>query len=138
MEMVDGRRWEAALESPRELRERWGEVIDRFVFGSIYRHGLFNGDPHPGNYLFHEDGTVTFIDFGCVKRFGPDQVAKMGAIADAVITGDAPALRQGFVDAGFLVATDRKLDDQRLLDWYRLSYEPVLSAQPYTFTKQFA
>ena len=29
----------------------------------------FNGDPHPGNYLFRPDGRVTFLDFGLVKRF---------------------------------------------------------------------
>ncbi len=29
------------------------ETIYRFAFGGIYRVGVFNGDPHPGNYLFH-------------------------------------------------------------------------------------
>ena len=32
-------------------------------------HRVFNGDPHPGNYRFHADGTVTFLDFGLVKRW---------------------------------------------------------------------
>ena len=43
------------------------EIIYRFVFSSILEHGMFNGDPHPGNYLFADDGSVTFLDFGCVK-----------------------------------------------------------------------
>ena len=55
----------------QELRDRWGEVVYRFFFGSIARFGMFNADPHPGNYLFHDDGTVTFLDFGCVKRLSP-------------------------------------------------------------------
>jgi hypothetical protein len=28
--------------------------------------GRFNADPHPGNYFFHDDGRVTFLDFGCI------------------------------------------------------------------------
>ena len=28
----------------------------------------FNADPHPGNYKFHEDGRVTFLDHGCVQE----------------------------------------------------------------------
>ena len=32
---------------------------------------MFNADPQPGNYLFHDDGSVSFLDFGCVKRFEP-------------------------------------------------------------------
>jgi hypothetical protein len=31
----------------------------------------FNGDPHPGNYLFHRGGRVTFLDFGLVRHFSP-------------------------------------------------------------------
>jgi len=138
MEMVDGRRWEAALESPKQLRDRWGEVINRFVWASLERHGLFNADPHPGNYLFHEDGTVTFLDFGCVKRFTEEQRRKFNALPEAVIAGDAAALHRGFVALGFLPAADRKVDEQRLLEWYRLAYEPMLAPQPYTYTKRFA
>ena len=44
-------------------------MIFRFAQGSIHRDGVFNGDPHPGNYRFHDDGTVTFLDFGLVKRW---------------------------------------------------------------------
>src|SRR5205807_7122169 len=71
MQMVHGRRWPASGEVDQELPDRWGEAINRFFFGSIARFGVFNADPHPGNYLFHDDGTVTFLDFGCVKRLTP-------------------------------------------------------------------
>jgi len=30
-----------------------------------------HADPNPGNYLFHPDGTVTLIDFGCMKQLSP-------------------------------------------------------------------
>ncbi len=39
------------------------------MFGSLYQLLAFNGDPHPGNYLFHPGGRVTFLDFGLVKHF---------------------------------------------------------------------
>ena len=68
-EYVDALRWSAALEQPQALRDQWGQVIARFSYGSVYVHGAINVDTHPGNYLFHEDGRVTFLDFGCVSRF---------------------------------------------------------------------
>ena len=49
-------------------RDLAAETIFRFVFGSLYRLHAFNGDPHPGNYLFRPGGRVTFLDFGLVKR----------------------------------------------------------------------
>ena len=34
-----------------------------------FHHRVLHADPHPGNYLFGEDGRVAVLDFGCVKRF---------------------------------------------------------------------
>src|SRR5205807_7896631 len=35
MQLVHGARWEAAVDASQALRDRWGEVIDRFFYGSI-------------------------------------------------------------------------------------------------------
>ena len=59
----------------RTERNLAAEALYRFVFGSLYRLHAFNGDPHPGNYLFRPGGQVTFLDFGLVKHFTPDEVA---------------------------------------------------------------
>ncbi|HWW54376.1 MAG TPA: AarF/ABC1/UbiB kinase family protein, partial [Acidimicrobiales bacterium] len=92
MQYVDAMRWAAAIQAPKEQRDAWGRTIAIFAFGSLYNHHIFNADPHPGNYLFHEDGTVTFLDFGCVKRFTPERVSVMSALVDAALACDAPAL----------------------------------------------
>ena len=34
----------------------------------IFEHGVFNGDPHPGNVLLMPDGRLGLIDYGQVKR----------------------------------------------------------------------
>ena len=54
-----------------ERRAHYASVLWRFVFKSILVEGVFNADPHPGNYLFHEDGRVTFLDFGSVQVLEP-------------------------------------------------------------------
>src|SRR5207302_11508963 len=89
---VRARRWSEVTAAGPAIRSRWGETIFRFVFASLHRHGLFNADPHPGNYLFHDDGTVTFVDFGCVNRFTAERVSVMSALMDAALAGDAPGV----------------------------------------------
>jgi predicted unusual protein kinase regulating ubiquinone biosynthesis (AarF/ABC1/UbiB family) len=42
----------------------------RFVFKGTLIGGTLNADPHPGNYIFHEEGRVTFLDYGCIQPFG--------------------------------------------------------------------
>src|SRR6185295_19140828 len=50
-EYIDGKPFTATAEMTDDERQRIAEIIFRYAFGSIYRHLLFNGDPHPGNYL---------------------------------------------------------------------------------------
>jgi predicted unusual protein kinase regulating ubiquinone biosynthesis (AarF/ABC1/UbiB family) len=142
MDEVDGLRWTAALEQPQELKDTWGEVINRFVYGSLYDHRAFNADPHPGNYLFHDDGGVSFIDFGCVKRFREDQLAVLRRIGDALWggpdgEGDAELLLRCYQDL-HLVPEDTKLSAERVMGWVRPVWSPVVADQPFTFTPEFA
>jgi predicted unusual protein kinase regulating ubiquinone biosynthesis (AarF/ABC1/UbiB family) len=134
----DGMRWEAALGQPAELRNRWGEAIFRFVFTSLYRHGLFNGDPHPGNYLFHEeDGSVAFLDFGCVREFTAEQVAELREVAQAVLDDDADRLRAALVGMGFL-RPDDDLDPRVLLDYVAIDYDPIRRREVFRHTREWA
>jgi predicted unusual protein kinase regulating ubiquinone biosynthesis (AarF/ABC1/UbiB family) len=138
MDHHDGLRWSAALEQPQAIKDTWGEVIYRFVHGSLYDFGAFNADPHPGNYLFHDDGGVTFLDFGCVKRFSPEQVVAMRRISQSVFEDqDAEALFRCFVDLG-CIPRKTKLQPQRVFEWWAPIWDPGRGAEPFTFTPEFA
>ncbi len=41
----------------------------RIFLEMIYEHGLFHGDPHPGNFLLLEEGKIGLLDFGQVGRW---------------------------------------------------------------------
>lgn len=56
-----------AAEQGEDLRRHYAEVLWRFVFKGNLVGGVFNADPHPGNYLFQPDGRVVFLDFGCIQ-----------------------------------------------------------------------
>ena len=74
------------------------------MFGSLYRLGAFNGDPHPGNYLFQPGGRVTFLDFGLVKQFTADEidVVRSDMIEAMVIDRDLGEFRAVVEDVGLL------------------------------------
>src|SRR3954449_12041777 len=80
-EWVDGRGFEDVKEMDRDARDRFGEIVFRFFFGSLYRNGHFSGDPPPGNYRRMPDGRVAFIDFGMTKRVAREDIeAEVGAL----------------------------------------------------------
>jgi predicted unusual protein kinase regulating ubiquinone biosynthesis (AarF/ABC1/UbiB family) len=69
-------------------RDRAGEALYEFYIGTFFRHGLFNADPHPGNLLFHEDGSVAFLDHGCVREFDRGTAKSVARLSTAVREDD--------------------------------------------------
>ena len=133
-EWVGGKRWDEFLGSADQAaKDRAGEVLFRFAQGSINRHGVFNGDPHPGNYRFHDDGSITFLDFGLVKRWSPGEFERLTPVLDAIMSGDAHAAVQAGVDAGFL-PRDHGFDDEWAFKYIRGPYEPFL-VEEFTYTR---
>ena len=134
---VEGLDFDQMLASASEAsRQRYGEIIYRFIFGSLNRFRLFNADPHPGNYLFPGDGSVAFLDFGSVKMFRRQTRELLLEQLDAVIAGDAQRLVEGLRKAGFLPGSVP--DPQKLLNWFRVVNEPVLSDRVFRYTPEFA
>jgi predicted unusual protein kinase regulating ubiquinone biosynthesis (AarF/ABC1/UbiB family) len=48
-------------------KELLGKLV-RFYTEQMLIQGFFHADPHPGNILVQEDGSLVFLDFGMVKR----------------------------------------------------------------------
>ncbi|MEO6120730.1 MAG: AarF/ABC1/UbiB kinase family protein [Acidimicrobiales bacterium] len=135
-EWVDGMRWEEFLASADQAaKDRAGEVIMRFAQGSIHMHGVFNGDPHPGNFRLHADGSVTFLDFGLVKRWSPGEFDQLAPVLDAILDDDAEALIRTSVAAGFMPA-NHGLDARFVYEYVCGPYEPFL-VDEFTYTREW-
>jgi predicted unusual protein kinase regulating ubiquinone biosynthesis (AarF/ABC1/UbiB family) len=136
---ADGNRWNYALEAPSELRNRWGTAIARFQWVSLFRDGFTNLDPHPGNYLFHEDGTVTFLDFGACQRFDASQLGRFAGLIDAVVVDSDEAIVNALVDFGLVTSPGSTTFDHSLITRpVRLAVEPAMHEdQPFRFTRNF-
>ncbi len=118
----------------RERQIASASIAD-FVFDSMFVHLVYNGDPHPGNYLFHDDGAVTFIDFGCVKRFAPDSMRDIKRFFRAIIEGDRPTHEEYVLKIG-LVRPGRSWDKDVMWETWRYHLEPYTS-QRFAFTPEY-
>jgi len=98
----DGVSYDAWLDSDPSAEERAavGRALYDFYVGTLYRHGIFNADPHPGNLLFMPDGRVTVLDYGCVRAFDGATVRALAALSQAVRDDVAPAIRDAMVGLG--------------------------------------
>ena len=134
-ELVEGLDFEQVKELPHEERSRFGEIVFRGSFGSIYHLQHFNADPHPGNYMLLDDGRVAFIDFGMTKKLDNEQIVLEQRAFDAASRDDPDAFRAALHDLGF-IKNPSKLDAERLLEhmgavggWYIEDREIEISAK---------
>ena len=114
-EFVEGIGFDAIKELPHEERSRFGEIVFRGSFGSIYHLQQFNADPHPGNYILMNDGRVAFLDFGMTKKLDREQILLEQRAFDAASRDDPEAFREALHELGF-VKNPSKLDAERLLE----------------------
>jgi predicted unusual protein kinase regulating ubiquinone biosynthesis (AarF/ABC1/UbiB family) len=137
-ELVTGARYQDVQQWSQEERNLAGEAIFRFVFGCLYRLRAFNGDPHPGNYVFHGDGRVTILDFGLVKWFTDQDVERLAAMIETmVLREDVSGFRQAVEKAGFL-RPDPAITDEQVADYFRHYYELVMDGGDVSFSPEYA
>ena len=117
-EWVDGQGFEEVKQLPQDERDRFGEIVFRFCFGSIYHLQHFNADAHPGNYLRLPDGKVAFLDFGMTKQLDKEQIELEITAIHAAYENDPEELRTALADLGFLHKPER-VDAERLMEHVR-------------------
>jgi predicted unusual protein kinase regulating ubiquinone biosynthesis (AarF/ABC1/UbiB family) len=134
-EWVDGAGFEEVKQLPQAERDRFGEIVFRFCFGSIYHLQHFNADAHPGNYLLMPDGKVAFLDFGMTKHLDKDQIELEITALEAIFDGDPERLRVALHDLGFL-NNPKKVDAEELMEhvktvggWYMEDREVTVDSQ---------
>ena len=137
-ELVVGSRFDEVLLWSQHERNLAAETINRFVSRSLYRLHAFNGDPHPGNYLFHGGGRVTFLDFGLTKHFSDKDLAPLvDAVRFLVVENDPEGFRASLERAGFL-RPGAPVSTEAVVDRFGVFYSTVLRDEPMTLTPAYA
>lgn len=102
---VRGRKISVALDELAERdREALGDLLGRLLEAYLVQvlgQGEFQADPHPGNFLVTDDGTLVLLDFGCTKQLPEKMRTGFGAMLTAFVNGDTATLAELFVGLGF-------------------------------------
>jgi predicted unusual protein kinase regulating ubiquinone biosynthesis (AarF/ABC1/UbiB family) len=137
-ELVVGSRFDDLLRWSQHERNLAAETINRFVGRSLYRLHAFNGDPHPGNYMFHGQGRVSFLDFGLTKHFSDEELAPLiDAVRYLVFENDGERFRQSMERAGFLRA-GAPVSTEMVVARFGMFYDTVRHDAPMTITSAHA
>ena len=78
-------------------------VVNEIVHAAlkqVFVDGVFHGDPHAGNLLYDEDGTVCMIDLGMVGRVSQEQRDDIVTLMIATISNDATTIARLLLKMG--------------------------------------
>nr|HEX4317496.1 AarF/ABC1/UbiB kinase family protein [Kofleriaceae bacterium] len=116
---------ELAAGTDQAARDRAGVIVFRSCFDLLWRRCIYNADPHPGNYLASAGGDVTFLDFGCVRRFEPSLIASWKLLARSILANDRAAFATQLDALGF-IGKAKGFDFDYQLAAMRELYRPLL------------
>ncbi len=133
-EFVKGMGFDDAIAAPLADREAWARTLWRFVFKGNLVGGRFNADPHPGNYVFHDNGRVTFLDYGCVQLIAADHQKAARDMHRHAIEGNEKAF---FTAARELFHSKPGRHEDLMFEFTRACFEPLFT-HPFQFTKDYA
>jgi predicted unusual protein kinase regulating ubiquinone biosynthesis (AarF/ABC1/UbiB family) len=131
MERLDGDAMaEFADAGDADAKRFVARTIFRFAFGAPLEHGIFNADPHPGNYLVL-DGKVGFVDFGSAAELTPEMREADRALMLAMIRRDGEMLRHAAHVEG-LVGDATVFEGSIWREWEEALSAPFLTRGEFT------
>ncbi len=130
--LAKGQTLEEAGLSDEKMRKFYAETMWRFVFKGNLVGGMFNADPHPGNYIF-QDGAVVFLDFGCVQPIEGDRLTLARKLHCAAMSRDEKLFRELAIK---LLNTQGGTYERMAVDYSRRCFEPLFKS-PYRITRPY-
>jgi transcriptional regulator with XRE-family HTH domain len=116
-------------------RDRAAETLWDHYWRSILKHGVFNTDPNPGNFLFTSD-RVTFLDFGRVKHFSQRFHDHWRRFLRALLERNEDEAKASLVDIGY-VKEPATFDFRPVLALSWMWTLPCLVSRPFDFTPSY-
>lgn len=97
-------------------------------------HGLFHGDPHPGNLYILPDNVICFLDYGMVGRLDRDMMYQLVDLLGGILQRDVEKVTQLLLYSGELedelVLTElKKAVHDFIDDYYELPLQEIHTGQ---------
>lgn len=102
MEYVEG----ITLSRTKELAAKGHDlkaVAEHLIQGMLHQmfiEGFFHADPHPGNLLVKEDGTLVFLDFGLVGHLSEDMKDHLSGLIIALMRRNTESMIRAVLRMG--------------------------------------
>lgn len=124
MSWMDGKRLMDVIDSPQSYRDTLSQNLFKIWYTPFYHYGVIHGDPHLGNYTFHENGDINLLDYGCVRRFSGKFVEGVLMLYRAILLKDDDMAAEAYKIWGFQNLSKELREVLNL--WAHMLYDPLI------------
>ncbi len=105
--------------NPREL----AITLVNIYFKQFFEDGFYHADPHPGNIVVKDDGTIVFYDFGMVGRINENIRNELANVLLSVVRNDTDTLLSSLKNLKLIkpdtdIEPIKKIIEQAVYDYY--------------------
>src|SRR2546423_13830326 len=127
------------LERPGIHRAALAQRILTAYCQMIFVDGVYHADPHPGNILVRDDGSIVFLDFGAVGELSRDMKEGIPQFLEGVIKRDASRIAAALRRMGFVaraqpsgrVASEEDVAE-RVIDYFQRRFLEQVSLESFS------
>lgn len=102
-----------AMNPSQEDRDHFTTLLTVGTFRIYYQLHWFLADPHPGNFIFMEDGRLGMIDFGCTRAMTDEEWLLICDLERAILEQDEAGFNRVTAKA-CLFADPEEMEPERL------------------------
>lgn len=108
----------------QDIRNRLCQNLFQAWYCPLYQYGILHGDPHLGNYTGRDDGSITLLDFGCIRIFKPEFLKGVIDLYRALLNNDEDLMVAAYESWGFQNLQKSLIEVLNL--WAKFLYGPLL------------
>jgi len=111
----------------QEKRDHFTALISAVMWRVYYALHWFTGDPHPGNFIFMNDGRLGFIDFGCSRVICDECWHFTNLVMKHTLEQNEADLNRAIAETCFLEGPDMQADKLKAFrQWMHWETRPLL------------
>ncbi len=100
----------------------------------VFQDGFYHADPHPGNILIQENGTIVLLDFGAVAELDPKMQKGIPQLIEAAVKNDSETIIRILSELDFIAeGKEAQQIAEKLIDTFRYFLQNEIEIQGLNF-----
>jgi predicted unusual protein kinase regulating ubiquinone biosynthesis (AarF/ABC1/UbiB family) len=121
----------ALLDAKGIDRKALSRKIVQVFCQQIFVDGVYHADPHPGNMLVGEDGSLILLDFGAVAELSPQMREGIPEFLEAVIRRDTDAIIKALRKMGFLSRGEAVDVTEKVIEFFHQRFQEEIKLESF-------